>query len=184
MRDPPLTQRGFAQCQELSQRLHSLPYIDDNTRVLVSPMRRTLQTVRLGLDFLISRGVPVEVSPDWTETSTNPCDVGSTLEALEVEFPDFNFDQVYPEWPLKTGKYAFTQSAIAARGLECRLYMKSRPEKVIIAVSHADFLHGGICSTIFRNAEYRIFDFIGDSGELKERVDAKHNDRYRRASFS
>ena len=124
------------------------------------------------------------VSPDFTETSTSACDVGSPVDVLSAEFPQFNFGLLYPEWPDKFGKYAFTQKAIAARGLECRLWLKERPEKVILAVSHADFLHGGLCSTIFQNAEYRVFDFAGGSDTLNERLDARQREAYRRASFS
>ena len=124
------------------------------------------------------------VSPDFTETSTNKCDIGSDADILRAEFPQFNFDSLYPEWPLKTGKYAFSQTAIAARGLGCRFWLKERPERTIIVVSHADFLYGGLCSTLFQNAEYRIFDFSGDGDHLEERLDAGQRELNRRASFS
>lgn len=147
--------------------------IDDVGLIVVSPMRRTLQTAWDSLGFLMRRSVPVIVSPDWTETSTAECDTGSRVDILSTEFPQFSFEPVYPEWPEKTGKYAFTQSAVTARGLECRRWLKNRPEKAIIVVSHADFLYQGICSETFQNAAFRVFDFVGEEDVLKERVDPK-----------
>lgn len=147
-------------------------------------MRRTLQTAQASLGWLLEQGVSIRVDPDWTETTTHTCDIGSTIDILTTEFPQFKFDTIYPEWPLKSGKYAYTPAALEARGLDCRRWLKTRPEKVIIAVSHADFLHKGICQTIFGNATARVFDFAENSDELIERIGARGGfSQPRRASF-
>ena len=164
--------------------LQNLSLINDVGLILVSPMRRTLQTALGSVGWMIEKGIPVVVSPDWTETSSSPCDTGSIVDVLTAEFPQFAFDTLYPGWPQKEGKYAFTQTAIAARGLGCRLWLKDRPEKVIVVFSHADFLYGGICSAVFQNAEYRVFDFARDGDNLIERVNARQGEPPRRASLS
>lgn len=67
--DPPLSELGVEQCGALRKQLQSA-FTDatanvDHVAVVVSPMRRTMQTAMLSLDWLIDRGVKVEASADW-----------------------------------------------------------------------------------------------------------------------
>ena len=165
--------------------LKGLPEIKDVGLIVVSPMRRTLQTAQEALGWLIDKGVPVIVNADWTETSMNACDIGSDVNMLIEEFPRFKFDEMHPEWPQKTGRFAHDPNAVNVRGEDCRQWLRERPEKVVVAVSHADFLFHGICQSVFQNAEYRIFDFADEGIQLKERFGVRVGaERYRRASFS
>lgn len=64
--DPELTELGQQQCRALEQHLRQhLPLADKIERIITSPMRRTLETTTLGLDWLIKRGVPVEADALW-----------------------------------------------------------------------------------------------------------------------
>jgi broad specificity phosphatase PhoE len=47
--------------------------------IVVSPMRRTIQTALLSLDWLIAKGVAVEVDADWQGRYCKPI-VGMTLQ--------------------------------------------------------------------------------------------------------
>lgn len=133
-------------------------------------MRRTLQTAQTGLRWLIDRRVPVQIRGEWQENSTAMCDVGTPIAVLAEEFPDFIFDTVYPEYPAKTGRWAFTQAAVMQRGLDCRRWLKSRPERVVAVVSHSAFLRTAVSHRRYFNADYRVFDFADDgSDELIER---------------
>lgn len=74
--DPPLTDLGLEQCAALRASLlerygadGSLPPREEDIAVIVSPMRRTLQTATLALDWLLDRGVRFEASADWQGTS-------------------------------------------------------------------------------------------------------------------
>jgi hypothetical protein len=54
-----------------------------------SPLRRTLYTTLLVFATSINqRGLRVIALPDAQETSSSPCDVGSSLEALKKEFDE------------------------------------------------------------------------------------------------
>ncbi|MCJ1482325.1 hypothetical protein MMC06_002489 [Schaereria dolodes] len=128
-------------------------------------MRRTLQTTQIGLQWLIQRGVPVQLRGEWQENSDKPCDTGTKCEIISKEFPSFNFNTVFPEYPMKTGKWAFTLSAVTQRGLDCRHWLKSRPEKVIAVVSHSGFLRVGVSHTNYSNADYRVFEFADDGSD-------------------
>ncbi|PHH84188.1 hypothetical protein CDD83_2336 [Cordyceps sp. RAO-2017] len=71
--DPALTDLGREQCAalraSLRQRFGDAAAAD--VAVVVSPMRRTLQTAELALDWLAERGVVFEASADW-QGSTCP----------------------------------------------------------------------------------------------------------------
>jgi len=138
----------------------------------MSPMRRTLQTARIGLQWLIKRGVPVQPRGEWQENSDSPCDTGTTIRTIAIEFPEFSFSTVFPEYPTKSGRWAFTKEAVLHRAIECRRWLKSRPEKVIAVVSHSAFLRLGVTQSQFSNADYRVFEFA-DNSDTHELVEWK-----------
>jgi hypothetical protein len=79
---------------------------------------------------------------------------------------------VSPIFPAKTGRYAYTSTAVLQRGQDMLHWLHDRPEKVIAVVSHASFLRIGMGKCFFVNADYRIFDFEevrgGEVLKLKE----------------
>lgn len=131
-------------------------------------MRRTLQTAQTALNWLIERGVPVQPRGEWQENSNAPCDTGTPVAQLAEDFPSIDFDTVFPEYPSKNGRWAYTPEAVAQRGRECRRWLKARPEKVIAVVSHSAFLRIGVSHTKFHTADYRVFSFEDADDELIE----------------
>ncbi|KAL8390206.1 hypothetical protein RB595_009343 [Gaeumannomyces hyphopodioides] len=167
--DPDITELGKEQSRTLCKHLQeTLPGKLEVDLIIVSPMRRCIQTAQIGLGFLIDpppggRKVPVVAHAGWQENSTKPCDTGSPLEALEKEFPFVDFSSVDPVFPDKTSPaaaaYAHDRRAILDRGQACLGDLHSRPEKVVAVVSHSGFLRAGVCGWWFSNADYRVFDF-------------------------
>lgn len=127
--------------------------------IISSPMRRTLQTTQQGLGWLIARGVPVVLRPEWQENSAKPCDTGTAIEKMAKDFPDFDWSTVDPTYPAKTGLYAFNKKSLTQRGVEARKWLKERPEEVVAVVSHHGFLRVGASSCRYENADFRIFEF-------------------------
>ncbi|PNY23183.1 Phosphoglycerate mutase [Tolypocladium capitatum] len=168
--DPPLSDLGVRQCAalraSLAARFAGLSARD--AAVLVSPMRRTLQTAALALDWLRDAGVAFEASADWQETSAAPCDTGSPVDQIAPSFPATDFGNVDPLWPDKTSRaaarYAYTRAAILARGRRCLDALHRRPEPVVFVVSHSAFLRLGVVGWWFFNGDYRVFEFA--DGEL------------------
>ncbi|KAF2178619.1 phosphoglycerate mutase-like protein [Zopfia rhizophila CBS 207.26] len=165
LHDPPLSDLGKQQCVELHQSLKNSRLANEVNLIVVSAMRRTLQTAMLGLGWLIEEK-KVKVLPDagWQENSDKPCDTGSPISVMASEFPRFDFSEVDPLYPDKTtsihtNPYAFTRKAILARGQTCLKALYFRPERVIAVVSHSGFLRTAVCNRRFFNADYRIFDF-------------------------
>ncbi|KAH7356141.1 histidine phosphatase superfamily [Pyrenochaeta sp. MPI-SDFR-AT-0127] len=168
--DPPLSKIGEQQCRELQESLENSKIGNEVDLIVVSAMRRTLQTATIGLDYLIKKGTPVLPDAMWQENADKPCDTGSPITVMESEFPQYDFTQVDPRYPDKTtnlsnNPYAFTRKAILARGQTCLKDLYSRPEKVIAVVSHSGFLRTAVCNRMFFNADWRVFEF--DERETK-----------------
>lgn len=63
--DPPLSVLGFKQCEELGAQLQDFDLAQRIELIIVSPMRRTLQTAEASLRWLIDRGIPVQLRGEW-----------------------------------------------------------------------------------------------------------------------
>jgi broad specificity phosphatase PhoE len=63
--DPVLTELGIEQCKLLRDGLKQRLEGESDVAIIASPMRRTLQTAQLGLDWLIESGVRVTADPNW-----------------------------------------------------------------------------------------------------------------------
>jgi len=169
LRDPSLTDLGLQQSCEFQYhiRTNHRTLADDIELVVVSPLRRTVQTALNAYSWLIEKGVPFMIDADWQENSTNTCDVGSDPKALKEEFPTLDFSTLSDPWPAKEGPLNFSQAGIEARANRVRSWLKSRPERVIAVVSHAAFLRVGIHHARWANADFRIFEFeTGPGNEL------------------
>ncbi|KAM0232677.1 hypothetical protein ACHAP5_010653 [Fusarium lateritium] len=182
--DPPLTEKGEGQCSLLRENLLETfsNAVDnpDDVAIIVSPMRRTLQTAMLSLDWLVERGVKIEGNADWQENSAKPCDTGSPISSVSPDFPKVDMSNVDALWPDKTSqaaeRYAYSKKSILARGLRALEDLHKRPEKLIFVVSHSGFLRLGVVGYWFFNSDYRVFDFEaerGDTGELRVKQQEK-----------
>ena len=143
--------------------MKQLPGRLDPELILVSPMRRTLQTAVLALDWLMENGVRSEAHAAWQETSHHPCNVGSPIDTMKEEFPVIDFSHVDPVFPDRLSPeavfYEWSKKAILHRAQVCLKDLAQRPEKVILVVSHAAFMANAVTGCAFGNADYRIFDF-------------------------
>jgi broad specificity phosphatase PhoE len=166
--DPKLSELGEEQSRELHESLKASKIGNEVELIVVSAMRRTLQTATIGLDWLIKKGIKVMPDANWQENADKPCDTGSPIGVMEKEFPDYDFSTVDPTYPDKTtnlsqNPYAFTQKAILARGQTCLKALYERPEQVIAVVSHSGFLRTAVCNRMFFNADWRVFTFDEDA---------------------
>jgi broad specificity phosphatase PhoE len=63
--DPSLSELGFEQLPELKQSLQANPIAQNAGALITSPMRRTIQTALGSLDWLVDKGLKLEVDADW-----------------------------------------------------------------------------------------------------------------------
>lgn len=165
LHDPDLTALGEQQCSDLRRRgsPSSFPHQQIDL-VVASPMKRTIRTALLafGETILEPKSLQVVCLPELQETSGLPCDTGSTREELERLFRGQAVDLQYvtPGWDRKIGRWAPDREAVQARARQARVWLKNRPEKEIVCVTHGDFLHyfmedwSEVDRTGWANAEY------------------------------
>ena len=81
--------------------------------------------------------------PEAQETNDVPCDTGLDPKDLQGEFAGKPVDLslVREGWNTKTGKWAPEREALKNRAREVRRWLKARPEKEIVLVTHGGFCH-------------------------------------------
>jgi len=145
MPDPLLTPFGEEQCRTLSK---TFPYMSDIDLVVASPLKRTIYTALNSFHQVIEKKkLRVIGLPDLQETSDLPCDTGSTVAEVVKQFQGEPVDlSILQEpqnatWNNKKGKWAPHSEAIQARAKEARQWLRNRPEKDIVVVTHGGYLH-------------------------------------------
>ncbi|OKL56356.1 hypothetical protein UA08_08510 [Talaromyces atroroseus] len=169
--DPELTQLGEQQCAQLQE---SFPYHSQIELVAASPLRRTIHTALLSFQPVFSghKDLKLICIPEAQETSDVPCDTGSDPAVLQKEFVDrglpVDISLVHEGWNSKQGKWAPQIGALRNRAREVRQWLKARPEKQIILVTHGGLLHyltedwedsSLYQGTGWLNTEYRSYTF-------------------------
>ncbi|BCR92545.1 uncharacterized protein ACHE_80445A [Aspergillus chevalieri] len=170
--DPSLTDLGHEQCRTLR---HAFPYHERIELVTASPLRRTLYTALHSFEPAFEKGDDVKLIalPDVQETSDVPCDTGSDPEVLKEEFVEkglpVDLGLLRDGWNNKfEGRYQPTNQAIKDRARDARRWLKARPEKEIVVVTHGGFLHyltedwedsSQYQGTGWANTEYRTYVF-------------------------
>ena len=94
------------------------------------------------------------------------------LEA-DPEFAGLDLSSLTPDWNSKQGFYAATETAIRARARWMRRWLRARPERRIVVVSHGDFLRyitkGENNHEAWANVEMREYTFaVGEDGDKDE----------------
>jgi len=139
--DPDLTPLGESQCAALRA---SFPR-QRITRLVASPLRRTVNTCLLSFgepDLL-----PVVALDCLQEVSDQPCDTGSSKDALAAEFGDaLDLSRVSDAWTDKAnGPFEPTLEKLSARGREARRALREiaagDDDAHVVAVSHGGILH-------------------------------------------
>ncbi|KAI9827282.1 MAG: hypothetical protein M1832_005420 [Thelocarpon impressellum] len=188
MPDPDLTPFGKEQCKILAE---TFPHHDRVELLVASPLRRTLYTALLGFEAEVKRGMQVIALPNVQETADVPCDTGSPPEKLREEFKGQPVDlsRVTDGWDSKQGEWAPTAQAIQRRARLARQWLRARPEKEIVLVTHGGFLHyitedwtdsNKFQGTGWANVEFRSFAFADgddDSASLVETAESRQRRR-------
>jgi len=169
--DPLLTANGVAEAERF---LEGYPFLSRPTLILVSPLRRCIQTALSAFDPATNPRAAhyfdhlprIVCVPHLQETTENPCDTGSSLVTLKaeyrerVEFPDHFFAD--DEWYKKTGTaFANENNLLSERGEFVRNFILQCADQEIVVVTHADFCHflvnrwlyGPGCGTLFNGLQ-------------------------------
>ncbi|GAA6059834.1 hypothetical protein JCM10212_003746 [Sporobolomyces blumeae] len=145
--DPELTSRGITQCTAIPNMYPNFfqSLSPDDTLILVSPLRRTVQTYLLGFSAYLptasSSSIPHLLLPELQECGSWPCDTGADLDETKERFKSADFldwasVEAKPEWNQNKGKFEATEAKNVARAKWIRKWIKARPEKTIVCVTH------------------------------------------------
>ncbi|GJN93565.1 hypothetical protein Rhopal_006622-T1 [Rhodotorula paludigena] len=181
--DPELTSRGITQCLAIPTTYPTFFASLDpsDTVILVSPLRRTLQTMMLGFSAYLptaaEKPIPVVILPQLQECGAYPCDTGADLSETKRHFPqpwlDWSHVESEPEWNQNRGAFEATEAKNVARARWVRHFVRSRKEKNVVVVSHHGLLrrivkaphaHDRLKSPIqWDNATLREYKFADES---------------------
>ncbi|KAK3984521.1 phosphoglycerate mutase-like protein [Cladorrhinum sp. PSN332] len=170
-RDPGLTEEGKKQCRELRDHLKQKLKDTKVDLIIVSPMRRTLETAMIALDWLIEEEkVPIEASALWQEIYNKPCDTGRPLSSFRDDFPLVDFAKIEHDgiWPDKTSGRAWlyhpSKEGVLCRAETATKNLAGRPARYVIIVSHSGFMRKALIGRWISFADYRIFNLPGEDG--------------------
>eukprot|EP00421_Protoceratium_reticulatum_P009840 CAMPEP_0168358606 /NCGR_PEP_ID=MMETSP0228-20121227/1206_1 /TAXON_ID=133427 /ORGANISM="Protoceratium reticulatum, Strain CCCM 535 (=CCMP 1889)" /LENGTH=235 /DNA_ID=CAMNT_0008371195 /DNA_START=55 /DNA_END=759 /DNA_ORIENTATION=- len=161
--DPVLTPRGEEQSFSLKANAFLAAALSDDARwraqlLVVSPLRRTVQTAALGFGGL----APWLLEPDIQEANAFPCDTASPeLGAAllrELRMPELlaQYEALPEGWCRKEGAYAPGKELLLARFRRFTDRLRHRPEASFVVVTHDHVLKAGLgLQTKFANGEVR-----------------------------
>lgn len=151
--------------------------------LLASPMRRTIQTALTAFSPVVERGLRVLAVPSAQEATAENSDVGSDVETIKGWFGDrVDLSLLKPGWNDKVGDNACDVKTIMSRARQLRTWIKERPEKEIVLVSHGRFAHyltgevdaEGVQTTAYWiNDEFRTYEFVDDASDPGEAMIAE-----------
>jgi broad specificity phosphatase PhoE len=187
LHDPSLTPHGIAQCQT---RCSTFPHHANIDLLLASPLRRALQTALHAFAPVRARGLKITALPAAEEVSSDPCDTGSAASTLREEFGEDVVDFSHlsrssggdEHWFEHQGDYASTPEKVHARAEALRRWIRDRPEREVVLVSHGFFAHylthevdeeGRQTTAWWGEAEVRTYVFEeGDEAVLRETAES------------
>ena len=88
--DTPLSELGKSQAIAARDEVADL----DIARIIVSPLRRTLETA----DLIFQRSLPIEINADVREQTSHSGDIGSHPDQLTKDWPHLDFSHLEPHW--------------------------------------------------------------------------------------
>lgn len=140
LEDAVLTKDGIDQCKQL----HSLTQdkLQSVELLVVSPMNRTIQTAMHSFPQLVNKLPWIAVENVREQTGLHPCDRRKPISVHKTTYNHVNFDHIASNEDPIYSKYILREpdNDVAARGREFIKWLKQRPEKEIIVVTHSAYL--------------------------------------------
>ena len=139
--DAPLSPAGIEQANELKLSLNELS--EKIELVICSPLSRAIHTMQIALPDI---KCPVIITPLIRERCDKTCDIGIPLSQLRERYTEYEFlhfnsehwwhcDQSAPFELLKE-----TPESLRNRQRELIEFLKTRSEKVVVMVTHGQFI--------------------------------------------
>jgi len=141
--DCALTENGIIQCENLRNTAVKNQYLLSADLLLVSPLRRALETAYFSFSFLQSGIKWIALEELRETTGLHPCDRRSSISKTRTLFPFVNFDELThdqdPLYDLYSGRRE-PDEEVMKRGFRFVQWLNSRDEQNIVIVTHSAFL--------------------------------------------
>ena len=138
LRDPPLTDKGFAQAEALRIQLSTSLKITPSA-IVTSPMTRTIQTVRTLFPSAFTEGsdaIPLYIWPDLREAHDAECNHGRSRAEMQALHADLDFSACDEEWNYNA--HCFEDAADRAEAVRKELMKLPGPH--VVVVGHRGFI--------------------------------------------
>lgn len=168
LEDATLTDVGINQCKVLSE--SSVGSVTKAELLVVSPLRRTMQTATYSFPQLQGKIPWVAVECLRETTGLHPCDRRRSITEHKEAFKYIDFSEISDDTDPLYYKYTLREpkADVTLRTQQFMQWLKERPEKEIIVVSHHGYMmnlfHNSIKTaepekddTPFENCEIRSF---------------------------
>eukprot|EP00471_Norrisiella_sphaerica_P005629 CAMPEP_0184490014 /NCGR_PEP_ID=MMETSP0113_2-20130426/16931_1 /TAXON_ID=91329 /ORGANISM="Norrisiella sphaerica, Strain BC52" /LENGTH=323 /DNA_ID=CAMNT_0026873739 /DNA_START=43 /DNA_END=1014 /DNA_ORIENTATION=- len=183
IRDPGLTALGVNQAKvikqnpDLTKMIMSYKNSNEKALLVVSPLRRTLQTALSAFEDHLggsntgntgSSPLVFVCNSDIQETGEIPCDCGRPLSEVMEEFGQhqfIDFSHVQEDWHEKTGDNRDRGPLLQKRFNRFTKWVMDRPEKDVIVVAHHNIFLANV-GVSFRNCEVREYK-VNSEGEWR-----------------
>lgn len=173
--DAVLSDKGKQQCSALLDKLDSADsnHVSKDAHLLVvSPMRRTLETALLGFKNHVDRIPWVALESLREKTGLHPCDCRLSVKELQEDHPHVCFRQIESESDPLYHQYDTREPEdhINKRALDFFKWLEQREESNVIVVTHSAYLQCMFLNVLnvqygegekfvwFENCEMRSFD--------------------------
>jgi broad specificity phosphatase PhoE len=138
--DAPLSELGEQQAARTQAGIHQLKI----TRLIVSPLTRTLQTAAL----IFGKSLATEINPVVREQLINSCDMGRAPQELAMDFPHHDFKHLPECWwhdeeKDHRGLSVESHETLLQRADDFARYLQEQQHKQhkTAVVSHGNFIH-------------------------------------------
>lgn len=138
--DTNLVTEGINQAKELGNHINKLPELDDLELIIVSPLKRTLETCQY---IFKNTNIPIIALEEIREfpCGIHTCNKRHNITVKKNEFKNINFDYIQDNDDIlwKSDRYE-TIIELDLRSKKFKDFLKTRKEKKIMVISHCCFL--------------------------------------------
>eukprot|EP01041_Mallomonas_annulata_P009132 gene9132-18921_t len=141
--DAILSSVGVIQSETLANKSTLINSIGNAQLVVVSPLRRALQTASLSFPYLIDRIPWIALECVREVTGLHPCDKRRPVSVTSTDFPHVNFEHLVSDEDPLYHLYSNSREPEEKVVERCREFMRwlsLRPEREIVVVTHSAFL--------------------------------------------
>jgi broad specificity phosphatase PhoE len=167
VQDPALTKEGVYQAESLQSQIT----LNERDIVVISPVRRTLETANIltkdiSCRKIVSPLVSPRMFPQNPEWKTLPCDRMLNKKLIKEQFPSFTFEEGLSEELWTSGINTMPEQEFRLLAETFLIWCKSQSVEHLYLVSHDGTINS--YRQLIRGEKLTRKDFLKDAGWIKQ----------------